>query len=168
VHHHLVKEFLSTNFDLEEIWKCNRLPFEYELVYISWHAIRHGFLRLLWLCDIAEIIKSNRDPIEWDIVQNKSNDFCVRKQFAFTIYLINILLLPLIYENGRHPFSYPHRYVSELLFLKIQEKIQSGKDEANLRYLLTTFLIKARDLHKFIPRYIKYRFYPNNQITINE
>ncbi len=58
----------------------------------------------------------------------------MRKQFAFTIYLINILLLPLIYENGRHPFSYPHRYVSELLFLKIQEKIQSGKDEANKDY----------------------------------
>ncbi len=157
IHYRLVKEFLITDFNLEEIWTYSNLPLEYEIVYLSWHTIRHGIVRLIWLCDIAEIIRNNRGLIQWSIAKNKSIDFNVEKQFAFITYLTNILLLPLFPENGKYPFHYPLRHFSESLFLKIQEKMLKRKDESNLRYLLTMLLIKARDLHKFIPQYMKYR-----------
>jgi hypothetical protein len=153
IHHRLIKEVFTKNLNLENIYLRRNIPLEYQLLYLSWHGIRHGLYRFLWLCDLAEIIKNNKDSIKWDVAQRKGLDFNIQKQFLFAIHLTRILLLPLSSDNKNSLLSHVSQYVPGLLFLKIQRKILKRKDETQLRYLLSIYLMKWKELIKFFSRY---------------
>ena len=64
------------------------------LLVLSVHAAKHVWGRLIWLCDIAQIV--TREKLNWDWVQSRALEFGVARILRVTLLLANrLLLLPL-------------------------------------------------------------------------
>jgi hypothetical protein len=156
VHHCLAKEVFMTNFDLNQIWSLRCIPIEYNLIYLSWHAIRHGISRFIWLCDLAELIKKNRDTISFSDIKRLGIVCNAEKHVAFCLFLMNTLLTPSS-ENNNDYFS--ELYLHNQLFVKLQNIILKNKRINVLSNLLGMTLMHPGDLIKYIPRYLRYRLF---------
>jgi len=60
------------------------------LLVLSVHAAKHVWGRLIWLCDIAQILK--REHLNWDSVQARAREFGIERILRITLLLINRLL----------------------------------------------------------------------------
>jgi len=60
------------------------------LLVLSVHAAKHVWGRLIWLCDIAQIVK--RDNLKWDWVQCQGRELGVERILHITMLLTNRLL----------------------------------------------------------------------------
>jgi hypothetical protein len=60
------------------------------LVVLSLHAAKHVWGRLIWLCDIAQILK--RDNLNWDWVQLEAQELGVERILHITLLLAKRLL----------------------------------------------------------------------------
>lgn len=63
---------------------------EDEFIYLAAHGGKHGWTRLRWLCDLAEIIK-NGQP-DWDEVIRKAKKLEVMELLVQAVILVNQLL----------------------------------------------------------------------------
>jgi len=71
------------------------------LLVLSVHAAKHVWGRLIWLCDIAQILR--RESLDWDWVQLRARDFGVERIVLVTVLLAHRLLgmkMPLPVEPG--------------------------------------------------------------------
>jgi hypothetical protein len=62
------------------------------LIVLSVHAAKHLWGRLIWLCDIAQILK--RDQLEWDWIQAQAQALGIERILHITLLLTNRLLGP--------------------------------------------------------------------------
>lgn len=60
------------------------------LLVLSIHAAKHVWGRLIWLCDIAQILK--RDNLNWDWIQAQARDLGIARILHITLLLANRLL----------------------------------------------------------------------------
>jgi Uncharacterised nucleotidyltransferase len=60
------------------------------LLVLSVHAAKHVWERLIWLCDIAQILK--RENLDWDWVQARARQFGIERILHVTLLLANRLL----------------------------------------------------------------------------
>jgi len=60
------------------------------LLVLSVHAAKHVWGRLIWLCDIAHILK--RENLHWDWVQARAREFGIERILRITLLLANRLL----------------------------------------------------------------------------
>jgi hypothetical protein len=60
------------------------------LLVLSVHAAKHVWERLIWLCDIAQILK--RENLDWDWVQARVRQFGIERILHITLLLANHLL----------------------------------------------------------------------------
>ena len=60
------------------------------LLVLSIHAAKHVWGRLIWLCDIAQILK--RDNLNWDWIQDRARDLGIARILHITLLLANRLL----------------------------------------------------------------------------
>ena len=60
------------------------------LLVLSVHAAKHVWGRLIWLCDIAQIVK--REDLSWDWVQSRAREFGIERILRITLLLTNHLL----------------------------------------------------------------------------
>lgn len=85
---------------LEDIWKkrkgtrifgktVNTLNEEENFLYLASHGSKHGWIRLRWLCDIVEIIKSNQ--LKWTSIINKAKEEEILHIIVQTLILVNKL-----------------------------------------------------------------------------
>lgn len=63
------------------------LPFNDLFVYLCLHAARHGFERLEWLCDLNELVRSERD-CDWDSVFAHARHVGCERAVVFALYLL--------------------------------------------------------------------------------
>jgi uncharacterized protein (UPF0297 family) len=156
LHHRIAKTRFLTNFDVDEVFSYNYMPLEYQLVYLAWHGTRHGQSRILWLCDIAELIKKNRNLIKWNLVLQKSGDFNVNKQLTCTLYLTNNMLFPQLPNKENNAANYMVGYIISTLFFRMQNKVLNRKDIKILRYLFGLFLTERKHLGNRLINDIQY------------
>jgi hypothetical protein len=70
------------------------------LLVLSVHAAKHVFGRLIWLCDIAQILK--RENLNWDWVQSRTRELGIERILRVTLLLANRFLataIPPPFEN---------------------------------------------------------------------
>lgn len=70
------------------------------LLVLAVHAAKHVWGRVIWLCDIAQILK--RDDLNWDRVQSRAREIGVERILHVTLLLVNRLLgagIPVPIEN---------------------------------------------------------------------
>jgi hypothetical protein len=60
------------------------------LLVLSVHAAKHVWGRLMWLCDIGQILK--RENLNWDWVQSRARRFGIERILSVTLLLANRLL----------------------------------------------------------------------------
>jgi hypothetical protein len=60
------------------------------LLVLSVHAAKHVWGRLIWLCDIAQILR--RENLNWDWVQSRARGFGIERILRVTLLLANQLL----------------------------------------------------------------------------
>src|SRR5258706_5335954 len=64
------------------------------LLVLSVHAAKHVWGRLIWLCDIAQILK--RENLNWDWVESRAREFGIERILRITLLLANrCLAMPL-------------------------------------------------------------------------
>ena len=70
------------------------------LLVLSVHAAKHVWGRLIWLCDIAQILK--RENVNWEWVQSQARELGIERILHITLVLTNRLLamtIPAPLEN---------------------------------------------------------------------
>ena len=60
------------------------------LIVLSLHAAKHVWGRLIWLCDIAQILK--RENLNWDWVRSQAEELGIERILHITLLLANRLL----------------------------------------------------------------------------
>lgn len=60
------------------------------LLILSVHAAKHVWGRLIWLCDIAQIIK--RQNLDWDGIQSQSRELGIKRILHITLLLMHRFL----------------------------------------------------------------------------
>jgi hypothetical protein len=63
---------------------CRALAAEDELLFLVLHAAGHLFARLAWLCDVEALLLARPD-LEWQVVADRAERFCVGRAFGFAM-----------------------------------------------------------------------------------
>jgi hypothetical protein len=61
------------------------------LLYLSMHGSRHGWERLLWVCDVAELIRTSSD-LDWASVREEATKLGCERSLALGLFLAHDLL----------------------------------------------------------------------------
>lgn len=91
----------STLFQFDELWRNRRelvlsgqtinvLAADDEFIYLLRHGSIHGYNRLRWLCDIAEIIKSNQ--LDWSEIVKRAAQLDIMEALVQAVILCDRLL----------------------------------------------------------------------------
>ncbi len=92
---------VNKKFHFDELWK-NRKEFELsgqtinvlsdedEFLYLLFHGSAHGYRRLRWLCDIAEIIK--KDELPWEKIVKRVTEMNIIEMLVQAVSLVESLL----------------------------------------------------------------------------
>jgi hypothetical protein len=151
IHHDIVRPIFSTQFNMNELWKesilnesgGSRLSLIHSLLYLCWHGSRHGLERLIWICDLAQIIKTNIGNINFHLIINKSIQWKILNPVLLCMNITRILLN--INENA---LSKPikkqivlHKIYNRII-LKIQINNQKKKESRDIINILSWLLIQ--------------------------
>ena len=97
----LQPRFYAVDFDMDGLFeravtvsvadRYVKTPSPEDLVLIlSVHAAKHVWGRLIWLCDIAQIIK--RENLDWDWIQSQSQELGIKRILHITLLLMHRFL----------------------------------------------------------------------------
>jgi hypothetical protein len=70
------------------------------LLVLCVHAAKHVWRKLIWLCDIAQILK--RERLDWTTVQNRAREFGIERILHITLLLMNKFRLGALPERSEH------------------------------------------------------------------
>ena len=108
----LQPRFYAVEFDMNGLFeravtatvagRCLKTPSSEDLLLIlSMHAAKHVWGRLIWLCDIAQIVKQRN--VDWDWIRAQSQELGIERILHITLLLANRFLrtvLPSQVENA--------------------------------------------------------------------
>lgn len=94
----LQPRFYAVDFDMQGLFERSRnvkvagrvvkTPSPEDLLLIlSVHAAKHVWGRLIWLCDIAQILK--HENLNWDWIQSQAGDIGIERILHITLLLLN-------------------------------------------------------------------------------
>ncbi|MGC2478853.1 MAG: nucleotidyltransferase family protein, partial [Candidatus Sulfotelmatobacter sp.] len=97
----LQPRFYAVDFDMDGLFeravkvtlagRSVRTPSPEDLLLVlAVHAAKHVWGRLIWLCDIAQILK--RENLDWDRVQDRAREFGIERILHVTFLLANRFL----------------------------------------------------------------------------
>jgi hypothetical protein len=97
----LQPRFYAVDFDMEGLFeravpatvagRSVKAPSAEDLLLVlSVHAAKHVWGRLIWLCDIAQILK--REKLNWDWVQGRAGEFGIERILHVTLLLAKRLV----------------------------------------------------------------------------
>lgn len=97
----LQPRFYAVDFDMEGLFeravnvtvagRSVKTPSPEDLLLVlAVHAAKHVWARVIWLCDIAQILK--RENLNWDWVQSRAREIGVERIVRITLLLVNRLL----------------------------------------------------------------------------
>jgi hypothetical protein len=122
------------------------------LIVLSLHAAKHVWGRLIWLCDIAQIVK--RENLNWDWVQSEAQELGVERILHITMLLANRLLgarIPATLEDAIRSDT-----ASQALAEQIVVSVAAGVcyEEEKLSYfrLMTRLRERRADRVRFMAR----------------
>ena len=67
------------------------LPLNDLLLYLTMHGSRHGWMRLAWVCDIAELIRVHQN-IDWEVLMTQARTLGCERTLLLGLFLANSLL----------------------------------------------------------------------------
>ncbi len=67
---------------------------EAQVLHLTSHLAKHGWQRLLWFYDIAQVIRCYEDELDWDLILAKATEFEILKALQVTLARTVELLAP--------------------------------------------------------------------------
>ena len=105
LHWHLVNstwpiDYLTGKIDMEKIWGSaycvsfegitySALAQRHLLLYLSYHVFNHHFDRLILALDIAKVLETYKDSLDWDLLIREAGDFGVLPQVYYSLKFIS-------------------------------------------------------------------------------
>ena len=97
----LQPRFYAVDIDMDALFRravrvsvagrsVKRLSTEDMLVVLALHAAKHAWGRLIWLCDIAQILRLPN--LNWDWIVDQAAKLGILRIFSVTLWLTNVLL----------------------------------------------------------------------------
>ena len=122
----LQPRFYAVDFDMEELFaravnvtvagRLMKIPSPEDLLLVlSVHAAKHVWERLIWLCDIAQILK--REKLNWNLVQSRARDLGIERILHITLLLMERFLqsaIPAPIENAVRSDHAAHAFTEEI------------------------------------------------------
>jgi hypothetical protein len=159
----LQPRFYAVDFDMEELFaravnvtiagRSMKIPSPEDLLLVlSVHAAKHVWGRLIWLCDIAQILK--RDKLNWDWVQSRARNLGIERILHVTLLLTERFLqtaIPAPIENAVRSDRAAHAFADEFAASVIHGV--SYRDQQILYFRLMMRLRERRlDQARFLTR----------------
>lgn len=93
----------TSSLDMDTIWDeaqpikigdISLLTFSrcHQIIYLSMHALNHGFYPLILLCDLNEILRREGGQLDWDKLISQSYNFGLSKFVYHALYLCSGIL----------------------------------------------------------------------------
>jgi hypothetical protein len=73
-------------------YSVRSLPLDVLLMYLTMHGSRHGWERLIWICDIAELLRTHRQDVDWTSLLAQSGLLGNKRNLLLGLHLANDLL----------------------------------------------------------------------------
>ena len=129
--------------DLDEVWASSRrmllagktirtLEPEDLLLYLCLHGSRHGWERVLWICDVAELIRVETS-VDWPRVRARATSLGCERTLALGLRLAQDLLGTELSPELQQ-FANSDPYVETLTHRTRQTLFEEGKPGQDIRY----------------------------------
>jgi hypothetical protein len=159
----LEPRFYAVDFDMESLFdravevtvagRNLKTPSAEDLLLVlSVHAAKHVWGRLIWLCDIAQILKRNN--LNWEWVQRQSRELGIERILHVTLLLTHRLLAPPIPEAVEAAIS-ADRMAQELASaIASTMRSDASQDELGVSYYRLMIRLRERrfDRWRFLTR----------------
>ena len=101
-HWSLIRNSHLFPMDINQLWARQKttmiagtpvktLPLEETVLYLCMHGATHVWLRLFWLCDLAQILNKN-NSVDWTRLMARATELVVQRPAAQGLVLSNLLL----------------------------------------------------------------------------
>jgi hypothetical protein len=134
------------------------------LPYLCWHAANHLFPRLLWLCDIAQVIKIYDKRINWHNVIERSETWKIRKAVYYSLYLAKNVLGAQVPERvllRLRPSNFENKIFK---FVMLNMDYEGGIIQTSNRFLIIALRLliidRLKDRVFFFFKYIRDLVFP--------
>ena len=162
IHHKLVKDIFPIDFDSDTIMHNGILTPEQQIVYYSWHMIRHGVHRCMWLCDVAHLLSRSSTNIDTNELQRYSKKSNTESYLFCTIGLLSETVLSTKLFSKKITNSFSIRYFFNQLFFRIQKSILNNNTNIKKRYILSLLPMKSSFLAQITINFFKRKLFSNN------
>ena len=108
IHWHIVNVSMPTymyskNIKMDRFWECAEPVYvanvqtlglmpHHLIMYLSEHALKHSFDRLILLSDIDSVVKKYAREIDWKELIQETRNFGMEKQVYYSLYVTNYFL----------------------------------------------------------------------------
>ena len=122
------------------------------LIVLAVHAAKHVWGRLIWLCDIAQILK--RDGLDWNFIQSQAQALGITRILYITLLLTNRLLgseIPAALENALRRDE-AARALAEEIALSVAAGVSYEEEKLSYFRLMTRLRESRTDRWRFWSR----------------
>ena len=178
LHWRLTGNFFPLPFNMKRLWKhlvpvpiagvvVNGLPPEELLLYLCTHGGRHSWMRLAWICDVAELIRIH-PGLDWDGLLDRGRALGCERMLALGLLLASELL------GASLPANVSTRIQSDpkvhLAAMRVRELLHQREDIVlGISYLYHHHLLVRERLRDRMRIYLHYfQRYVHLAVTPNE
>ena len=159
----LQPRFYAVDFDMEGLFeravsvsvagRAVKTPCAEDLVLVlSVHAAKHVWERLIWLCDIAQILK--RENLNWEWVQARARQFGIERILHITLLLANrFLTAPIPVPIGEAIVSdRAARFFADKIAADVARGVSYGEEQVSYFRLMMQLRERKADRLRFLTR----------------
>ncbi|WP_310423328.1 nucleotidyltransferase family protein [Chamaesiphon sp. VAR_48_metabat_135_sub] len=161
LHWSILPKYYSFTPDRQLLWtKTNLVEFgsqsvttlnaEHLLLFLCAHGSKHNWSKLYWICDIAELLRTNRD-LDWEYISSLVGKFGTQRMLWLGLYLAHQLFsanlpesllfqlesdskLPILFTQIKEIIFHPQAICAGLV-----EKTSTNSQDAVYRQTMTSF-----------------------------
>ena len=159
----LQPRFYAVDFDMNALFERSRnvtvagrvmkTPSPEDLLLIlSMHAAKHVWGRLLWLCDIAQIVQ--RENLNWDWIRFRAQELGIERILHLTLLLANRLLAAEIPSSMENPVVADRaaQAFADEISLAVAAGVTYEEQQASYFRLMMRLRERRRDRMRFLAR----------------
>ncbi|MEO1801493.1 MAG: nucleotidyltransferase family protein [Cyanobacteria bacterium J06629_2] len=174
LHWELFNSSFSFPVSFEQLWqrriyveiKEAMIPtFCYEdlIIYLCTHASKHGWFRLQWICDVAELIRAT-PQLNWSQVYGRAADWGCLRMLSLGLTLAHDLL------DAPLPQDIQQRLQGERQAQRLAQQVKSRLADVEASFNIYLFILKCRERARdrlrfilcliFVPKQEDWNFFP--------
>ncbi len=156
LHIDIVSKQLNIPLKLSDVWsesQNNSMAIHHNINYLCYHLAYHRFDRLMWIIDLAFLIKSFNENIHWSDVYDTAYNWKLHYFLDFVLLILSDLFpsICLFFERQVEPRLFSRFAIAKFFFLILQSRLRSGRNIKIVKHLLRiTLFPRTLDMFSYI------------------